>query len=196
MVGDNGSGRTGRESSLAPGRLWKFMVVAVVFSLLGAGLLTYLIGVLRRPAGDDLFREYILDPIPGSVTDIKVDQPKTHGGYGYVFRFALNRADLELIRQSGPLRETEDIISDDTGLLWTWKDWESTETSGERAVAFSMYALAPSPSWYDLSAWENPEAYALRQEDKEENTDIQVLLYNDELGQAYFITFHYDGRGF
>jgi len=85
---------------------------------------------------------------------------------------------------------------DGTGLSFDWKGWE-TKTGGERirGFGFEMYALVHKPSWYDLPTWKNPEAYALNEVDMNNNRDIQVLLYNNELRQAYFINFHYDGRG-
>ena len=177
----------------------RLVLVVAVLSLLGVVFFIYVFSVLLKMLAENLFREYVVNPIPESVAKIKVDQPKSRGGYGYVFRFNVNREDFERIRESRPLRDVENLdYKYGTGLLWEWKDWVSTEQSGDRGTGFSMYALVRKPSWYDLPSWENPEAYALRQADVNNHRDIrdiQVLLYNNDRGQAYFITFYYDGRG-
>ncbi len=171
----------------------RLVIVVLVLSFFGAMFLIY--DKLRAP---DLFRQYVVNPIPASVSQIKVDHPMKHkgGSYGYVFRFDVNREDFEHIRESRPFREAEEIsYVGGEGISWDWKDWDLMKPGGERGSGFSMYALVSKPSWYDLPTWEDPEAYALRQVDENNNKDIQVLLYNSELGQAYFITFHYSGLG-
>ena len=48
------------------------------------------------------FRQYVLAPIPKSVTNIRADQPKNFGGYRYTFRFNINRDDLGLLINARP----------------------------------------------------------------------------------------------
>jgi hypothetical protein len=137
-----------------------------------------------------------LDPIPASVNQIKADQPKRGFGYGYVFRFAVSGADLELIVKSRPFRQTENMrVIAGGGLYWDWKDWDREESSDRvKSVSFMVYRDGQTkPSWFDLESWKQFESYALRQEGKYGQTDIQVLIYNPQLGQAYFIVFHYEG---
>jgi hypothetical protein len=200
MVGDNSDKQTleeARTPAIKSPKPRRLVPVVVIIFLLGLAFLICVVSILQKIGAADLFRQYVLNPIPESVSHIKVDQPKTHGGYGYVFRFNVNRKDFNCIRESRPFRETENIrYIGGTELSFDWKGWE-IETSGERVrgFGFEMYALVRKPSWYDLASWENPEAYALNEVDKSNNRDVQVLLYNNELEQAYFITFHYSGRG-
>lgn len=171
------------------------LIITVLF-LFGLAFLIYVISAFQKRRTADLFRQYIVNPIPVSVTQIKVDHPQRHGGYGYVFRFNINQEDYERICESRPFRDVENLYYiNGKDLSWDWKDWISTKQSGERGVAFGIYDLVRKPSWYDLPTWENPEAHALHKVDEKNNKDIQVLLYNRDIGQAYFITFHYSGRG-
>jgi hypothetical protein len=192
MARDGVQGHEPGESALACSGWRKLVPVGAILCAAGTLLSIHIVGVLRRPRADALFRQYILDTIPSSVADIKVDQPKAHGGYGYVFRFALGREDLDRIRSTRPFREAEDIsYVRGTGLSWNWTDWDAAKSAGERGASFLIYPRGRQPSWYDLPAWNDPRVYVLRQEQGEDK-DIQVLLYNMELGQAYFIAFHYN----
>ena len=177
-------------------RLQKLTVLLVVLCLCAIVLSIYVMRIQWKLRASDLFREYIMDPVPASVADVKADQPKTIGGYGYVFRFAVKRTDLELIRKSRPFREAQ-ITSYMGGgsLYWDWKDVPSSGHIGEKGRAFSMYGTRlRAPPWYDLESWDSPETYVLVKDDKDGNTlENQVLVYNAELGQAYFIVFHYGG---
>ncbi len=165
----------------------KSLIVYVVLSLFGAVFLIYVISILRKSSTSELFRWYVLDPIPASVTGIKVDQPHKIRGYTYVFRFDINRADLDRIVESRPFREAQ--ITGFLGggsLFFKWKGSPNPIGNG-----FSMYGTR-KPSWYTLESWDNPETYALVQEVKDVKTsDIQVLIYNGRLGQAFFIVSHY-----
>ncbi len=165
----------------------------IVLSLIGVVLAVYLVHVLRRPS--ELFRRYVVDPIPASVTHIQVDQPMRHGGYGYVFRFGVSQADFERIRNSRPFREAVGFrYSDPVGVSCAWKTPRPPyEEIGP--PRFAMYAIVHSPSWLDLAAWKNPETYALVHWDKQKGEDIQLLIYNRELGRAYCIVFHYRVSG-
>jgi hypothetical protein len=175
---------------------WKLLVVFVVLCLCVVALSVYGIRGWPKQGASDLFRQYVLDPVPASVTHIRADQPKLTGGYGYVFQFAVNVADLKVICKSRPFRQAENMhLLDGNGLSWDWKGWDREESSQkERGSAFMIYQMRRKPSWFDLEAWDNPEMYALTQKDKDGNTsDIQILIYNSQLGQAYSIVFHYGG---
>ncbi|MGD8785928.1 MAG: hypothetical protein PVJ60_00765 [Phycisphaerales bacterium] len=168
-----------------------------VLFLCGTVLLIYSCDTLLMPPASELFKQYVMDPIPASVTNIKADQPKTIGGYGYVFRFDINRADLDLIIKSRPFREAQlTNFSDSGSISWNWKGLPSYGSIGERGRGFGIYGVKRrKPSWYTLESWENPETYALVEEKKDVNTsDIQVLIYNVKLGQAFFIVFDYGGE--
>jgi hypothetical protein len=127
---------------------------------------------------------------------MRADQPKTVGGHGYVFRFGIARTDLERIAESRPFREAQITGYLNGGsLCWDWKDIPLSGDIGEKTHAFSVYSgQGAGPSWYDLESWDSPHAHALVRSGKDGRTsDIQVLIYSAELGEAYFIIFHYGG---
>ena len=174
-------------------KLKRLISVIAVFSLLGV-VFIYVLSTLWKTRAENLFREYVRNPIPESVAQIKVDKPISRGGYGYVFRFNIEREDFESILKSHSLRKAVITVDvEGTGLNWEWEDWDYTKSDEDHHVmGFSIYALVRKPSWYDLPTWENPEAYAFMKEGNNE-ADIKVLIYNNKLGQAYFITIYGHG---
>lgn len=140
------------------------------------------------------FRGYVLDPIPPSVAKIRVDRPKTIGGYGYVFRFAISKSDLSLLRDSRPLKPVTNV-SYHHGLL-NW-EWDGTASEGNPSYHISEGGLSVYGEWSrippwatGLDEWTKVESYALnsvKQRPGKRAIDImEVLIYNEELGEAYF----------
>ncbi len=170
---------------------WLLLALFIVALLAcGGGVL---LGVLRagravRPA--ELFRRHILDPIRHSVARIRADQTKDAFGYGYAFRFAISRTDLGLILGSRPFQKVVRLRYRDKILSWDWKTAERETGSG---MGMPVYGLRQHvPAWFTPEQWPDPEAYAIF--DRGEGaTDVRVLLYNEEVGEAYFIVTH-DGR--
>ena len=173
--------------------------LVIVLALLCLGVAVFSIHVthnLQESRAHELFRQHVMDPIPASVAHIKADQARGASSYRCVFRFAVDKADVELIRQSRPFREVR--ITGYMGggsLCWDWRD--SCSSGPEKGRAFCVYG-SHAPSWYDLELWDSPETYILVKEAKSGNTsDIQVLAYNAACGYAFFIVMHYrDGVPF
>jgi hypothetical protein len=150
-----------------------------------------------RPDPRALFSQYVLEPVPPSVAEIRVDQPKTIRGYGYVFRFGISKADLALILDSRPLERIPSMYVSSHGRCLGW-DWsrrrDQTPTAGLVFCAYwdNRYAHKP-PSWYsDLGRWVDFEAYALQymkeRPGKTPTSILEILIYNGTLGEAYFFT--------
>ncbi|MBN2183421.1 MAG: hypothetical protein JW715_16035 [Sedimentisphaerales bacterium] len=167
-----------------------FYSIVIFILICACVLLIHFLFSGPRPDPKDIFRQYVMNPIPESVTNIKADQPKQIGGYGYVLSFNIYRADMDLIIKSRSLKEARITGFLGSGsLCFTWKDSPNPTGCG-----FSIYG-SHKPSWYTLESWDNPEIYALTQEVKDKNTsDIQVLIYNPTLRQAFFIVFDYGGE--
>jgi hypothetical protein len=138
-----------------------------------------------------VFAGYVLDPIPESVTNIKADRPQAYGGYMYTLRFNINRADLALLIDSGPLQKVWSAKYDhDHG--WVSWDWDRPGPLGmpKRPISITVYGSSGGrprePAWFRPELWDDPEAYAFRKEVGGQNI-TKVLLYNDKEGEAYFI---------
>lgn len=171
--------------------LRKLAIVLAALCLGVATLSTYAIHGRRESRAHALFRQYIMDTIPASVTQIRADQARGASSYRCVLRFAINRTDVELIRRSRPFREAQ-ITGYMSGGSLCW-DWKESLPGGEKGRSFSVYG-SHAPSWYDLESWNSPEAYILVKQDKNGNTsEFQVLTYNGASGHAFFIVVHYSG---
>ncbi|MHC4439476.1 MAG: hypothetical protein ACYS3S_19135, partial [Planctomycetota bacterium] len=75
---------------------------------------------ISKEGASQLFRQYILDPIPKSVTNIRADQPKKILGYKYTFRFNINRDDLALLIDSRHFMRVWNVKYKNGYLYWGW----------------------------------------------------------------------------
>jgi hypothetical protein len=195
-------------------KLRRFSVLAVfIFGMifLGVTFLRYVPPVLFRtfiksltppqPPPDELFKGYVLSPIPKSVTNIKADQPKNFGGYRYTFRFNINRGDLALLTDSRPFVRIWNVKYYNGYLSWCWDN-----PDGKYGISTPCYDHTREPIWFKPGLWDNPEAYAFYKVDHLINIQaskhdgwslggrvtIEVLLYNEKESEAYFIVSRYE----
>ncbi len=141
--------------------------------------------IYRRVKAPALFRQYILDPIPESVARIQADQPKTLGGYGYTFRFEIDRSDLAVILDSRPFERVHSMRYVDQVLDWDW-----SPSSGVMMSPYGPGSWPREPEWFaDLETWTDVEAYALDQE-RGDGRATEVLIYDPDLGEAILLTFY------
>ena len=161
-----------------------------------------LIKTLKGPQAspEEMFRGYVMSPIPKSVTNIKADQPKDFGGYRYTFHFNINRGDLALLTDSRPFVRIWNVIYKNGDIWWTW-DQEGPFGLIMQTDNAICYDHTREPGWFKPGLWDNPEAYAFYKVGNLINTQAfehnrrstgnreitQVLLYNEKEGEAYFI---------
>ena len=157
-----------------------------------------LIKTLKGPQAspEEMFRGYVMSPIPKSVTNIKADQPKNFGGYRYTFRFNINRGDLALLTDSRPFVRIWNVEYWNGNLSWRWDN-----PDGKYGISIPCYDHTREHSWFKPGLWDNPEAYAFYKVGNLVNIQVferddrswsgrvktQVLLYNEKEGEAYFI---------
>jgi hypothetical protein len=130
----------------------------------------------------DLFSRYVSDPIPDSVTEIRAGRTRGFDGYGYTFRFRISKADVDVIVNSRPFNKVTSIDYQKDILHCMW-----VPASGPTALG--QYVYSPGvrkPSWFKLEEWDDPEAYIIY-EKKKNITDLWLLVYNKDAGEAYFI---------
>ena len=159
-----------------------------------------------QPPPDKLFSGYVLSPIPTSVTNIKADQPSKFFGSIYTFRFYIRRDDLALLLDSRPFIEIWNVKYKNGILGWDWSNTDPTElnipTHGYSLSLYGNNRDSPcEPKWFKPELWDNPEAYAYykvgylvntqvfehNDRDLDGRETIQILLYNEKEGEAYFI---------
>lgn len=146
---------------------------------------------MTNERASEIFKQFVLDPIPESVTDIKADQPRTIRGYRYTLLFNINREDLGLIIDSEPFQEVQNVEYKNGNLTWEWD-----KSHSETAIIYKDWG----PGWFEPEFGENSEVYAFvkigdqvniqlyeykqKAYDKE---DMKILIYDPQKGQAYFI---------
>jgi len=135
-----------------------------------------------KKSPSELFRRYILDPIPASVKNIKAHRPWELSGHRYVFHFDINKADLELILNSRPFKKVMDIKYSN-GYL----HWREDALHGRGLPLYSPYKGKPGPDWFRPARWDNPKAYVFIEELR--RTHMQILMYHEEHGQVYFVEY-------
>ena len=140
----------------------------------------------------EIFKQFILDPIPESVTDIKADQPRTIRGYRYTLLFNINREDLGLIIDSEPFQKVRNVKYRNGTLDWEWDQSHS--------YSAIIYKGRSGPGWFKPELGKNSEVYAFVKIGDHVNLQLygykreaydkeykKILIYNPKKGQAYFI---------
>ena len=174
-------------------------------------LFKMVIKTLKAPQAppEELFRQYVLEPIPKSVTNINADQPSKIFGYTYTFRFNISRDDLTQLINSGPFVGVWGVKYKKGVLKWGWGRTGPIELKiakyGHSMPLYEYGGRPHAPAWFRPGQWDNPEAYLFYkvgdlvniqvfEHDFEHDGRIsggrvttQVLLYNEKEGEAYFI---------
>ncbi len=110
------------------------------------------------------FKQYVLDPIPKSVTSIRAHQPSETLGCEYTFRFSISREDLSRLIDSGPFIRIWNVKYEGAVLRWGWE----RPRPGQMGMSTSQHYLPlyqsgwkalRKPAWFKPGRWENPEAY-------------------------------------
>jgi len=135
---------------------------------------------LKATRGSRVFKKYVCNPIPKSVKDIKVHRPWELNGHRYVMHFKISKADLQIILSSRRFKEMSDVTYSD-GLLSLMED----PSSGEYLLLY--LSGRRKPEWFRLEQWSNPKGYRFREMSISYQEHLQVLIYNEQLAEAYFI---------
>lgn len=162
-----------------------FLMVSICVTTLLMGLGAIALNVVRTDAAlsdspSVLFKQCVSDLIPHSVSEVKADSTHTvlGFGYGYVFRFKIDRADLTVLVDSLSLKKVGQVEYDkrDTSLTWGRHSFPdgimNVYEPGQRR-----------PTWFQPEALgDSVEGYASSED------GVKVLMYNEHLEEAYYIT--------
>jgi hypothetical protein len=164
----------------------RFIVVATSLLLIGA---MSVIVALPREEGASLFKRLVVDPVATSVREIRGDRcqisslmARLHGfhNHAYVLRFAINREDLTRIIAAHGFKPWERVECLDRGTV-------RYKSSDQYLTCIDLYQNR-TPGWFDLKEWTECETYfAGRDKTGSINVDVNLLLYNERCGSAYFI---------
>jgi len=172
-----------------------------------------------RPRGmpeeqaSQVFRRYVLGPIPASVKNIKADQPGQLYGKWYALRFNINREDLNLIINSRPFIKVRNVRYKNGSLDWGWGRLDLGDMvipeggpldTPKYNLGISLYGRRRAPAWFRPDLWDDTEAYGFYRINDLVNTEayeyqmqkssglrsgrkmIQILIYNEKEQEAYF----------
>ncbi len=160
-----------------------FVLLYVVFGIV---LLIYAVVFMLRTPSPELFKRYVLDSVPASVTNIKYDRDLPVYRYAYTFRFNISESDLAQLVNSRPFQKVSNVKYDgQKGLYWEWDSRRSHTMFVYSSGESRPWWWQRKPRWFTPNRWDNLQGYVFR--DKSENWSVQVLLYDQKLGQAYFI---------
>lgn len=140
--------------------------------------------VNKRLSPHEAFSKFVCRPIPKSVSDIKMDRLiRWNGWHRYVFYFKIDEADLSLIINSKPFKEVSEFEYTGSGYL----SWEYLGPGSRQGfLLYPQTGRSPAPEWLELQNWENPKVYLYMVRDIYR---VRFLIYNKELGEAYFIDY-------
>lgn len=170
--------------------------------LLALGVLVTIAVRARPPMETRVFERYVLKPIPPSVASIRLHQATGSFGRTHILRFRISKRDAASIVASKPFEEFE----------WVWyRDYNVSSgnlpANGRDPRQNTMFGVAVEsvpvrehgklwlPDWFAINDWKDPKVWRFHQKvGRAERDHIQLLIYNEKIGEAYFIT-HF-ARGF
>jgi hypothetical protein len=163
-----------------------FCISYLFFAAVFIKYIPSILPTMSTSEASNVFKQYILDPIPKSVTNIRADQPKKLLGYRYTLRFDINRTDLTLLIDSKSLKRVWNVKYKKGRLDWAWDTWNGWTLNGVTITVYDSGYCRYEPLWFNPQRWDHPEAYALY-ETKKSRINTRVLLYNEKKGEAYYI---------
>jgi len=155
-----------------------WIVPLAVVSVVVVVIVTTVIVLRKSPS--ELFRGYVLDPIPKSVLHLRVHNPWEPRGHRCIFRFDIDKADLELLLGSKQFQEVMNIRYG-RGIL----GWSEDASHGQ---SMYLYDVDGEPRWFKPDQWGSPKAYVFCEE-LGRRERFKILIHNKERDQAYFIDY-------
>jgi hypothetical protein len=153
----------------------KHLLIILIFVLCWFCLFSYVI----KLDPEEHFKKYILNPIPKSVKNIKVDQTMSFYGYAYLFGFDIDKEDLKLIIDSQSLTSATyiDYALGCFDIEYHFKDYDG--------LMIRVYGDNKPARWFHPKSLKNPDCYCYITEINNQN-DRRILLFNKEENKAYF----------
>ena len=159
-----------------------YLLILIIVSAFVILALTAVMVKTSSPHG--VFTKFVLDPIPSSVSDIKVDKPWELSGHRYVMHFKISKTDLELILNSKPFKEMMDIEYKNGRLRW-----HESPSHAESLGLYRPYDGQPGPVWFRPDKYDDPRVYTLVERSLRNRDHMQVLIYDENVPEAYFVEY-------
>ena len=137
------------------------------------------------------FASQVIRPIPQSVQNIKMDRcpitpfmSRFQGTWerALVVRFDVSKEDLSRIVVTHGFMPWVTVECTSGTLRYKTTDGSVTD------IRLYRERHRRSPSWFDLEKWRDAETYFVGQATPDgHSVDVSLLVYNDQVGSAYFI---------
>jgi hypothetical protein len=118
------------------------------------------------------FSRALIDPIPGSVVNIKIDRMYAALDHIFVLSFSVSETDVNNILIQKEFRPLGYVRYEAGVLRWSGR-------------TFPICEHKSPPSWFDVQTWSSPEIYGVEKRSGYE----QYLIYNKSKGQAFLIEY-------
>jgi hypothetical protein len=150
---------------------------------LAAVVLMTLAALLQGTVGAaGIFKRYVCNPIPKSVKHIRADRPWELSGHRYVMHFEISPSDLSSVLALRRFTEVSHVEYNAGSLRW--------DVDPSHGEALPLYRHGKgAPAWFRPNDWKNPKAYRHKERQTNYREHMQILIYNEELGEAYLIEY-------
>jgi len=175
----------------------QLLVLFAIIMYLVLGIATPIVN--RRLSQSGVFKKFVCNPIPKSVTEIKMD--RLIRWHRYVFHFKIDEADLSPILNSWPFQEIRYFrYNPETGWL-KWAKEEPPDYSQSlnpppwTSFGTQLYNIRSGetePEWFNLEQWDSPKVYVY--DIRIDARRLRLFVYNKKLGEAYFIDYRSSGH--
>jgi hypothetical protein len=143
---------------------------------------------LKMPygTGTRVFKRYVCNPVPKSVKDIKVSRASwlLASGHRYGMHFKISKDDMTLILNSKRFKEVTDFTYRGGTL-----SWDIDPSHGEAVGLYIGTQGQVAPDWFRPDEWPNPKCYRLKERNIRYRLHIQVVIYNEDVGEAYLLEY-------
>ncbi|MBN1803992.1 MAG: hypothetical protein JW837_01955 [Sedimentisphaerales bacterium] len=175
------------------------LVKYIIVSLALASAITANCRRIPEDLESQIFKKYVIKPIPESVTDIKMDKLSPGGlfasGLKYVMHFKISKKDVALILKSRAFKEYE-WITYKKGTPWDELCWgnklkvnhQEHKISGTNSHEMIVYKDSEQPpEWFRPNDWDKPKVYSISEKwGRSRRYRTNVLIFNEDLEEAYF----------
>jgi len=148
----------------------------------------------------DLFKMFVIDPVPTSVADLRIYRPKYFYGTVYVMNFKISSDDLQTIIKAKPFVERSNWEFDpqDRYHQLQWKYYEIKDPVDEteepqRFIVREIITLDRDENGYTKPDWFRPDQLARLYSCNLSKSTKHVLIYDVKLREAYYLKYETGG---
>jgi len=156
-------------------RKWYYFIMPAGFALIILINLYFFI----PPSRSEFFRHALINPIPNSVKDMKIDRMFAALDHIFVFSFTVSEGDVNSILTQKKFIPLEFMSYDDGILYW------GGVISPEGSTRLHIYTHKQPPVWFDLQTWAAPQMYGVEIRSGYE----QYLIYDKSRGRVILIDY-------